>query len=157
MPLDSAAALSRKGAVLVKETDVARVVAETSAGAEDPNHVASVVGAFIQRQPMVGHYVSAHASDLSLEGTVLALLHASVVARAVEVASGRRLPAIGAAQLDAATKAPALDTFAKDEPELEAYLQGNVVEEDPTLGGKRRPTALRLLRIAAVALLTAAR
>jgi hypothetical protein len=143
--------------VIVKETDVARVVKETSAGAEDPNHVASIVGAFIQKQPMVGHYVSAHASDLSLEGTVLALLHASVVARAVEVACGRRLPAIGAAQLDAATRAPALATFAKDEPEIESYLQGNIPADDPTLGGKRRATALKLLRIAALAMLTAAR
>src|SRR5438874_1620835 len=44
---------------------------------------------FIQIQPTVGHYVSAHSNELGLEGVVLTLLHASVLARAVDLAQLR--------------------------------------------------------------------
>jgi hypothetical protein len=133
---------------VITSKQVAQVVAEISAGAADPQHVASVVGAFMQRQPTIGHYVSSHAAELSLEGVVLTLLHASVVARCVELAAGRRLPAITAPELDAASGGGSVD-----EPELLGYLDGNLTADDATLGGARRPIALGLLQVVARALL----
>jgi hypothetical protein len=138
--------------VIVNEEHVSTVVKEVSAGAEDPQHVASVVGGFIQIQPTLGHYVSAHANELGLEGVVLTLLHASVVARAVELARGRRARALRFEELDVAARG--LDgPLADDEPELASYLEGNLSAEDPTLGGARRETSLRVLGIIARAFL----
>ncbi len=139
----------------VTSEHVAEVVAEVSSGAEDPQHVAQVVGAFMQRQPLIGHYVSAHNRELGLEGVVLTLLHASVLARAVEVASGRPLPPLSARALDLAARSPGAKeaALAKEEPELAGYLSGNLTADDPTLGGARRAVALELLGIIARALL----
>jgi hypothetical protein len=133
----------------IQADHVGRAVSEASEGAEDPSHVATVVGAFLRSQPMIGHYVQAHARDLSLEGTVLVLLHASVVARAVEIAIGRALGACTPSQLDEATR---VSTIATDEPHLWAYLEGNLAVDDPTLGGPRHKTALELLGTVATAL-----
>jgi hypothetical protein len=137
--------------VPVTDAEVARVVAEVSAGADDPQHVSALVGAFMQRQPIVGHYVSAHAAELTLEGVVLTLLHASVVARCVELAAGRRLRAARPEELDAAARSPAVSAsaLAAEEPALIAYLDGNLAADDPTLGGARRAAALALLRVIA--------
>jgi hypothetical protein len=139
--------------VIVKEQHVAQVVKEISAGAEDPQHVASLVGTFMQIQPTVGHYVSAHSNELGLEGVVLTLLHASVLARSVEVALGRRLRVVRFEDLDVSARNGGARPLAEDEPELAGYLEGNIVAEDPTLGGKRREVALRVLAVVARALI----
>ena len=143
------------GDSLVTEEEVARVVAEVSSGAEDPQHVSALVGAFMQMQPLVGHYVSAHAKELSLEGVVLTLLHASVMARCVELHAGRALPPLKADELDAAARSPSRDEAAltKEEPALMSYLLGNLTEDDPTLGGARRKDALTVLFVATRAFL----
>jgi hypothetical protein len=135
--------------VIVKEQHVAKVVEEVSAGAEDPQHVASLVGAFMQIQPTVGHYVSAHSNELGLEGVVLTLLHASVMARAVELALGRRMRAVRFEDLDAAARTMngSGRALADDEPELAGYLEGNLDPKDPTLGDGKRDVALRVLAV----------
>ncbi len=132
---------------MVTEDEVARVVTEVSSGAEDPQHVSALVGAFMQEQPIVGHYVSAHAKELSLEGVVLTLLHASVVARCVELHAGRALDPLKPNALDQAARSPAKDeaTLTKSEPAIMSYLLGNLPEDDATLGGARRQQALALL------------
>lgn len=139
--------------MIVKESHVAAVVKEVSSGAEDPQHVASVVGAFMQLQPTIGHYVSAHSTDLGLEGVVLTLLHASVLARAVEVALGRRLRAVRFEELDAAARAGHGRPLGDEEPELWGYVEGNVTIDDATLGGKKRAGALKVLGVIARALI----
>jgi hypothetical protein len=130
---------------MVSEEVVGRVVAEVSAGAEDPRHASALVGAFMQDQPLVGHYVSSHAKELSLEGVVLVLLHASVIARCVELHAGRDLRPLKPNELDAAARSKDEATLAKEEPSLLGYLHGNIPEEDATLGGKRRKEAFELL------------
>jgi hypothetical protein len=132
---------------VVTEDTVSRVVAEVSAGAEDPRHVSALVGAFMQDQPLVGHYVSSHSKELTLEGVVLTLLHASVVARCVETHAGRDLRPLKPAELDAAARKKDIDeaSLTKSEPALMSYLLGNIPPEDATLGGARRSDALKLL------------
>jgi hypothetical protein len=140
---------------MISEEVVARVVAEVSSGADDPQHVSALVGGFMQAQPIIGHYVSSHSAELSLEGVVLVLLHASVVARCVELQAGRTLRALKPNLLDAAARSPARDekTLVRDEPALMSYLHGNVTDEDATLGGARRKEALDLLYVITRALL----
>jgi hypothetical protein len=131
----------------VGEAHIGKAVAEVEKGAEDSQHVASVVGAFMRKQPMIGHYVQAHTSEVTLEGMVLVLLHASVLVRAVEIAGGRRLKVVQARDLDRATGRSDVADLKAEEPELVTYLEANVSAEDPTLGGKRRAVALGLLRV----------
>ena len=136
--------------MIVNERHVAHVVKEVSAGAEDPQHVASLVGAFMQIQPTVGHYVSAHSTELGLEGVVLTLLHDAVMARAIETALGRRLRAVRFEDLDSAAKSGATPAaLAESEPELAGYLEGNLDPKDPTIGGDKRDVALRVLAVVA--------
>ncbi len=132
---------------MITDEEVARVVAEVSAGAEDPRHVSALVGAFMQEQPLVGHYVSSHSKELSVEGVVLVLLHASVVSRCVELHAGRSLRPVKPNELDAAARSPGREekTLSKEEPAVMSYLLGNVSEDDPTLGAARRKEALSLL------------
>ncbi len=139
--------------MIVKEQHVASVVQEVSAGAEDPQHVASLVGAFMQIQPTVGHYVSAHSNELGLEGVVLTLLHASVMARAVELALGKRMRAVRFEDLDVAARSGYGRALGDDEPELAGYLEGNLDAKDPTIGGAKRDVALRVLAVVARAFL----
>ncbi|MDB4966236.1 MAG: hypothetical protein JWN44_1925 [Myxococcales bacterium] len=139
--------------MIVKEHHVAVVVKEISSGAEDPQHVASLVGLFMQIQPTVGHYVSAHANELGLEGVVLTLLHASVIARAVELSNGRRLRPVRFEDLDVAARAGSGPPLSDEEPELAGYLEGNIAADDATIGGARRELAMRVLSVIARAIL----
>jgi hypothetical protein len=134
----------------VASAHVARAVQEVSAGAGNPQHVATVVGAFMKAQPTVGHYVASHQRELGLEGVVLTLLHASVLARCIELDTGRRLRLTSAAELDAAARGDHSEAvFRKDEPALDGYLTDNIPTSDATIGGDKRPVALDLLRVIA--------
>jgi hypothetical protein len=140
--------------VSISSARVAQVVAEVSSGAEDPQHVASVVGGFMQRQPLIGHFVASHQKELGAEGTVLTLLHASVLGRCIELELGRKLRQSSAAELDAAAREEDDErVFAEAEPALASYFDDNLAPSDPTLGGERRPVALKLLRLITRALL----
>ena len=138
----------------IASADVERVVADISAGATDPNHVATVVGELMRRQPAIGHYVQGHARELTLEGTVVALLHAAVIVQCIEATSGRRLAGLDFRALDRATRLPgALDA----EPALASYVESNLAPDDPLLGGTRRAVVRALLdTIARAALIAAA-
>jgi hypothetical protein len=138
--------------VIVTEQHVAKVVKDISAGAEDPQHVASLVGVFMQVQPTIGHYVSAHSNELGLEGVVLTLLHAFVLSRCIETAAGRRMRAVRFEDLDVAAR-PGQRALTEEEPELANYLAGNIAADDATLGGPRRAIALQLLDVVGRALL----
>lgn len=134
----------------ISNTDVERVVEDVSEGAADPNHVATLVGELMRRQPAIGHYVQGHAQELTLEGTVVVLLHIAVLARCIEVARGRPLRPLDFRALDEAAHMPgALAT----EPALASYVDSNLSREDPLLGGTRHATARALLDVAVRALL----
>lgn len=138
----------------ITNAQVERVVADVSSGASDPNHVAMVVGELMRRQPAVGHYVQGHARELSLEGSVVVLLHAAVLLRCIEVERGRALPVIDFRALDAASHMPgALRT----EPALQSYVDSNIGTDDPLLGGARRATVQHLLDVIARAFLSTSR
>ena len=137
--------------MIVNEHHVANVVTEVSAGAEDPQHVASLVGAFMQLQPTVGHYVSAHSNELGLEGVVLTLLHASVLARAVELARGRRLRLVRFEDLDAAKSGVDAGVARRRRAGAGRLPRGQPHPEDPTIGGGQRDVALRVLAVVAQA------
>lgn len=133
--------------MLISNGQVERVVADVSSGAADPNHVATVVGALMQRQGAIGHYVQGHARELSLEGTVMLLLHAAVLVRCVEVATGHDIPRLDFRALDRAARAHEVEQIFDAQPALASYVDSNLAHDDPTLGGARRATARRILAV----------
>ena len=60
------------------------------------------------------------------------------MARAVELANGRRLRAVRFEDLDVAARTGNGTPLAEEEPELAGYLEGNLDADDPTLGGGKR-------------------
>ena len=120
---------------------------DISAGASDPNHVAAVVGDLMQRQPAVGHYVQGHGVELSLEGTVMLLLHAAVLLRCIDVANARVAPRLDFRALDRAARAPSVEAIFDEQPALASYVDSNLDAKDPLLGGARRPLARRLIAV----------
>lgn len=134
----------------ISNAHVERVVADVSSGASDPNHVAMVVGEMMRRQPAIGHYVQGHSRELSLEGSVIVLLHAAVLLRCVEVERGRTLRVLDFRALDAATRVPGA---LAEEPALASYVDSNVTSDDPLIGGGRQKTARAVLDVIARALL----
>jgi hypothetical protein len=94
----------------------------------------------------LGVYVSNYSDELAFEGVALALLHASAVARAIELAAGRRLRQVSLEDLDAATHSEG--KLADEEPALARHLE-YYIAEDSTIGGAKRPTALRVLTVVA--------
>ena len=134
----------------ISNAHVERVVADVSSGASDPNHVAMVVGEMMRRQPAIGHYVQGHSRELSLEGSVIVLLHAAVLLRCVEVERGRTLRVLDFRALDAATHVPGA---LAEEPALASYVDSNVTSDDPLIGGERQKTARAVLDVIARALL----
>jgi hypothetical protein len=75
------------------------------------------------------------------------------MARAVEMALGRRLRAVRFEDLDVSARAGDGRGLSDEEPELAGYLEGNISAEDSTLGGARRDVALRVLAVVARAYL----
>ncbi len=131
---------------------VERVVEEISSGASDPNHVATVVGELMRGQPAIGHYVQGHARELSIEGTVVLLLHAAVIVRCVEASRRQMLRRLDFSALDLAASQPGALAI---EAALGSYVDSNVVDDDPLLGGTRRATARVILDTIARAALAA--
>ena len=121
---------------------VERVVEDISSGASDPNHVASLVGELMRAQPAVGHYVQGHARELTVEGTVVVLLHAAVVVRCIEASRKQMLRRLDFRMLDLAASQPGALAL---EPALASYVDSNVTADDPLLGGGRLPTARAIL------------
>ena len=138
--------------MVISNEDMERVVKDVSSGAADPNHVAMVVGELMRRQPAIGHYVQGHGKELSLEGAVVALLHAAVLVRCVEVNRGRPLPVLDFRALDRATRVPGA---LAEEPVLASYIDSNITDDDPMLGGPRRMSARAVLDVIARAILSA--
>lgn len=121
---------------------VERVVEDISSGASDPNHVASLVGELMRAQPAIGHYVQGHARELTVEGTVVVLLHAAVVVRCVEASRKQMLRRLDFRMLDLAASQPGALAL---EPALGSYVDSNVTADDPLLGGARLATARAIL------------
>src|SRR5215475_13959207 len=141
----------------ISEEVLTQVVSEVSQSHSNPRFVEETVGAFMRRQPIIGNYIASHQRELGVEGVVLVLLHAAIVARAAERAAGRKLPPLGPQQLDViARRKPEAPDFKAEQPAIADYLGANVADDATLATPARRDEALALLRIVALALAEAA-
>jgi hypothetical protein len=136
----------------VSEEVLAQVVSEVSAHHANPRYVEETVGAFMRRQPIVGNYIAAHQRELGVEGVVLVLLHAAILARAVERLAGRKLGPLDPGRLDLAARRRASDAdFRAEQPAVADYLGANVADDATLAAPERRAEALSLLRVVTLA------
>ena len=143
--------------MVVSEGVIAGVVKAVSEQPANPNFVQETVGAYMRRQPIVGNYVAAHQSELGVEGVVLVLLHAAILARAVESELGRNLPQLTAQQLnEVSSRAGDESGFGDEQPAIFDYLVANVADDATLKTAAQKARGLYLLRVAALAMVGAA-
>lgn len=111
----------------VSEQAVEKVVAEAAAHIAEENYISVQVGRMRSDQPHITQYVIAHQAELTVEGVVTTLFHASIVHRSLCEALGRSPGVVDFAALDRAASAVAsLEKLADEEPHLASYVASNI-------------------------------
>jgi len=112
--------------VPIKKETVAAVVAEASQKMSEPNYSATLVGGFVQRQPSIVHYVSAHEPELGgAEGVVNVIFHAALIAQAF-LRGGGRSRTVTFDDLDRAAGGDTMTVLATAQPFVHGFIEENV-------------------------------
>jgi len=115
---------------LTKE-QVAAVVTEASQKMSDPNYSAVMVGGFVQSQPNVAQFISAHDQELGgenggAETIVNVIFHCALIATAFSKAGSSRLRTLSFDDLDRAAAGDALARLADVQLPLHEFVQANI-------------------------------
>lgn len=114
---------------LTKE-QVAAVVTEASQKMSDPNYSAVMVGGFVQSQPQVAQFISAHDRELGgAEAIVNVIFHCALVAQCFQRAGGR-IRTLSYEDLDAAARGDALARLEKAQLPLHEFIQANIENDE---------------------------
>ena len=129
----------------VQESSIAEVVTEASAKMHDPQYISSEVDRFIGSQPAVSQLVMASSSQLTVEGVVMVLFHAALIAESISRATGTPIQQVTPDSLgQAASTGSTVEDLATDEPHLASYIASNV--EDGGTGVLSRNLLVRIVR-----------
>jgi hypothetical protein len=113
--------------VIVKKDTVAEVVKEASTKMTDPNYSAVMVGGFVQTQPQVAQYITAHAQDVGgAEGVAHVVFHAALVSLCFQRANNRSVPQLSFEDLDRASGDDGAERLKKRQPYVYEFLEQNV-------------------------------
>jgi hypothetical protein len=105
---------------------VAAVVTEASQKMSDPNYSAVMVGGFVQSQPHVAQFISAHDRELGgAEAIVNVIFHCALVGTAFQRAGGR-LRTLSYEDLDRAAAGDALAKLERAQLPLHEFVQANI-------------------------------
>lgn len=115
----------------LKKDVVTGVVAEASRQMNDPNYAAVLVGGFVQAQPAITAFVSAHETELGgADAIVNVIFHAALIAQCYQRASGRAVRAASFDDLDRASGGDTLGLLAQVQPFLHGFIDENVATAD---------------------------
>ena len=113
---------------LTKE-QVASVVQEASTKMGDPNYASVLVGGFVQSQPPVAQFISAHEGDLGgAEGVVGVIFHCALVAQCF-LRAGGRVRSLSYEDLDAVARGNPLKNLEGAQLPLHEFIKANVENE----------------------------
>lgn len=127
----------------LKKEVVTAVVADASREMKDPNYAAVLVGGFVQGQPAITAYVSAHDAELGgADAIVNVIFHAALIAQCYQRGAGRAPRAASFDDLDRASGGDSLALLAQVQPYLHGFIDENVAH----------PEAKRILALIALAL-----
>jgi hypothetical protein len=114
---------------LTKE-QVATVVTEASQKMSDPNYSAVLVGGFVQSQPPITQFISAHERELGgAEAIVNVIFHCALVADCFR-RNGGRVRTLSYADLDDAARGEPLIRLEQAQLPLHEFIKANIENED---------------------------
>jgi hypothetical protein len=114
---------------LTKE-QVAAVVTEASTKMSDPNYSAVMVGGFVQTQPHVAQFISAHDRELGgAEAIVNVIFHCALIGQTFQRAGGK-LRTLSFEDLDAAATGDALARLETAQLTLHEFVQANIENDE---------------------------
>jgi hypothetical protein len=114
---------------LTKE-QVAAVVTEASQKMGNPNYGAELVGGFVQTQPHVAQFISAHDRELGgADMIVNVIFHCALVGAAFQRAGGK-LRTLSFEDLDAAARGDALARLEHAQLPLHEFVQANLENDE---------------------------
>lgn len=111
----------------IKKETVAEVVAEASQRMSEPNYSAGLVGGFVQAQPSVVQYISAHEDELGgAEGVVSVVFHAGLIGQMFQRGNGGRIRVVSFDDLDRASGGDSLELLSVAQPFIHGFIEENV-------------------------------
>src|SRR6266545_4527582 len=111
----------------IPERVVAEMVKEVSVKMNDPSYAQTLVGSWVQSQPVATKYMTAHVKELGgPEAVVSMVFHAQIVATCFLRHAGRSVRKMSFAELDAVSGGDRDAELKKRQPALYDYLQANV-------------------------------
>jgi len=114
----------------LSQEQVAAVVSEASKKMSDPNYSAVMVGGFVQSQPQVSQFISAHDRELgNAEAIVNVIFHCALVAQCFQ-RNGGKVRTLSYEDLDAAARGEPLVRLQKAQLPLHEFIKANVENED---------------------------
>ena len=126
----------------IKKDHVAEVVAEASQKMSDPNYSAVMVGSFVQGQPAITQFVSAHDQELGgADAIVNVIFHAALIGQFFQRGNGRSPRIASFEDLDRVAGGDSLDLLSRVQPFVHGFIEENV----------EHPEARKLLALIALA------
>ncbi len=111
----------------IKKETVATVVAEASQRMSEANYSATLVGGFVQAQPSMVQYVSAHEEELGgAEGVVNVIFHAALIAQAFQRSNGGRIRSVSFDDLDRVAGGDSMELLTVAQPFVHGFIEENV-------------------------------
>jgi hypothetical protein len=111
----------------IKKETVAGVVAEASQRMNEANYSATLVGGFVQAQPSIVQFVSAHEEELGgAEGVVAVIFHAALIGQAYQRGNGGRIRVVSFDDLDRASGGDSLELLSIAQPFIHGFIEENV-------------------------------
>lgn len=127
----------------IKKETVAQVVAEASQKMSEPNYSATMVGSFVQAQPSITQYVSAHEEELGgAEGVVNVVFHAALIGQMFQRGNGGRIRIVSFDDLDRVAGGDSMELLSAAQTFVHGFIEENVAD----------PTARSILALVALAL-----
>jgi hypothetical protein len=112
------------------QQQVAAVVTEASKKMSDPNYSAVLVGGFVQSQPQVSQFISAHDRELGgAEAIVNVIFHCALVGQCYS-RNGGRIKTLSYEDLDSAARGNALANLEKKQLPLAEFIVSNIENVD---------------------------
>ena len=112
------------------QEQVAAVVTEASKKMSDPNYSAVLVGGFVQSQPQVSQFISAHDRELGgAESIVNVIFHCALVAQCYS-RNGGRVKTLSYEDLDSAARGNSLANLETKQLPLAEFIVSNIENVD---------------------------
>jgi hypothetical protein len=112
------------------QEQVAAVVTEASKKMSDPNYSAVLVGGFVQSQPQVSQFISAHDRELGgAEVIVNVIFHCALVAQCYS-RNGGRVKTLSYEDLDSAARGNSLANLETKQLPLAEFIVSNIENVD---------------------------